>query len=52
MKLFARGGYVGSHPVGAISNFAKSNPGATVHPTKVQSPVLAAACQACGGTIA
>ncbi len=27
-------------------------PGATVQPTSVQSPVLSAACQACGGTIA
>ena len=42
----------GSQPFGASSNFAKSNPGATVHPTSVQSPVLSAACHACGGTIA
>ena len=37
----------GVHSFGANSNFAKSNPGATVHPTSVQSPVLSAACQAC-----
>ena len=42
----------GVQPFGASSNFAKSNPGATVQPTSVQSPVLSAACQACGGTIA
>ena len=42
----------GIHPFGANSNFAKSNPGATVHPTKVQSPVLSAACHACAGTMA
>jgi hypothetical protein len=41
----------GIHPF-ANSNFAKSNPGATVHPTKVQSPVLSAACHACAGTMA
>ena len=39
-------------PFGASSNFANSNPGATVHPTSVQSPVLSAACHACAGTIA
>jgi hypothetical protein len=42
----------GVHSFGANSNFAKSNPGATVHPTNVQSPVLSAACQACAGTMA
>ncbi len=44
--------YDGSQSFGAISNVAKSNPGATVQPTSVQSPVLSAACQVCGGTIA
>jgi hypothetical protein len=39
-------GYFGSQPFGANSNFAKSNPGATVQPTSVQSPSDCAACQA------
>ena len=45
-------GYMGSQSFGASSNVAKSNPGATVHPTKVQSPVLSADCQISGGMIA
>ena len=40
--------YIGSQSFGASSNFANSNPGATVQPTNVQSPVLSAACQASG----
>jgi hypothetical protein len=44
--------YEGAQPFGASSNFEKSKPGATVHPTKVQSPVLVAACHARAGTIA
>ena len=42
----------GSQSFGASSNFANSNPGATVQPTSVQSPVLSAACHASAGTIA
>ena len=42
----------GSQPFGASSNFENSNAGATVQPTSVQSPLLSAACHACGGTIA
>ena len=41
-----------AQPFGASSNLANSNPGATVQPTSVQSPVVSAACQACAGTIA
>ncbi len=44
-------GLVGLQPLGANSNVAKSKPGATVQPTSVQSPVVEAACQACGGTM-
>ena len=44
--------HAGFQSFGANSNFANSNPGATVQPTSVQSPLLSAACQACGGTIA
>ena len=42
----------GSQPGGASSKPAKSKPGATVHPTRVQAPRLFACCQACAGTIA
>ena len=42
----------GIQSFGANSNAPKSNPGATVHPTKVQSPVLSAACHARAGTMA
>ena len=35
-----------SKPGGASSNLANSKPGATVQPTKVQSPSDCAACQA------
>src|SRR5580704_8317735 len=42
----------GSQPFGASSKPANSNPGATVQPTSVQSPVDSAACQACAGTVA
>ena len=45
-------GYAGSQSFGASSNVANSNPGATVQPTSVQSPVLSADCQVSGGTIA
>jgi thioredoxin reductase (NADPH) len=42
----------GDHPGGANSKPLKSKPGATVQPHSVQSPRLAAACQACAGTVA
>src|SRR5262245_14023728 len=42
----------GFHACGASSNRENSNPGATVQPTRVQSPRLSAACQAPAGTIA
>ena len=53
-KLQARrvGAYPGSHPSGAISKPANSNPGATTHETSVHSPRLSAACQASFGTTA
>src|SRR6202050_4889082 len=44
--------YCGVQPAGAISNLANSKPGATVHPTSVQSPNDCAACHACAGTTA
>src|SRR5207237_12870 len=37
---------------GAISKPANENPGATVQPTRLQSPRLSAACQAKAGTTA
>src|SRR5207245_1169517 len=42
----------GFHAFGASSNRENSKPGATVQPTRVQSPLLSAACQARAGTIA
>ena len=43
---------VGANPSAPFRMSAKSNPGATVQPTSVQSPVLSAACQHAAGTIA
>ncbi len=49
---FAAPIYFGCHSFGASSKLLKSKPGATVQPTKVQSPSDCAACHAWAGTTA
>lgn len=50
MKIADRQSWGGSHPSGAISKWAKSKAGDTVHPTSVHCPSEAADCH-CPGAI-